>query len=164
MEEIKGRGYEITPATAMFLGRTAHKQSDGTWKFDEHTAGRIDLKTPEEVYADFQKNMASHIECKESYSKIGLLHISPCHAIALYAYGIITDEMFDRIEEGDRRAYSVIGNDNGTPIVEEIPASEELSCLYFAKQDITFDNETFQAAIAVSSSPMELHMHIAATD
>ncbi len=161
MEAIKGPGYEIMPDSIMFLDRVARK-SNGIWQFDEQTAARINSRTVEMVYADFERAMANHRQYKGSYSKIFNLSISPCHAIALYAHGVITDEMFNHIELPNTKAYHVIGMKNdGMPILEEVPVKEEISCMYFAKQSITFKDEAFQASILITASMIELQMHLA---
>lgn len=121
--------YSVFSDKIRFLEVSARKEND-TWKYDETGPWFRSKPIDGLVNEFFQKALA--IKHKRGFSEVNTILCSAAYAIALYAKGVITEEMILSIKQG------VVGAGRGLTSIISIP-----------KQEIVLWKEKFTASIHI---------------
>ena len=70
-----------------------HLLKKGGWRYDKKSSDWIGYPMVDDVYKIFEERMIEHREVFGDFSRIKKIACTHHHAIALYASGILTDEM-----------------------------------------------------------------------
>lgn len=121
--------YSISSDKVTFLEVSAERKNN-IWEYTE-TGSWFRSRPVDGMVNDFlQKALA--VKHKRSFSEVSTILCNAAYAIALYAKGIITEEMILSIKQG------VVGAGRGLTSIVSIP-----------KQEITLWNEKFMVSICI---------------